>query len=115
MEQQAATGFYGVPNNLSLSPRLIITEFHEFRPRPPMRKAGRRLGSWSNRFYEPAWLVSGYRESDGLPNKRRLFKVSRIRSQVHPEAVVKAMRAGVLPSDLEEEAIMAWNGDELPQ
>jgi hypothetical protein len=95
--------------------QLVIERFLEYKARHPMRKLGQRLcGGWSSkRFYSPAWLVEGRRRDGQGSLRQEWVKADRIRSQVHPEPVVRAMRSGVLPSDLEEQAIMAWNGDEL--
>jgi len=34
-----------------------IVTLLRFDPRRPMCKQGKRLGSWSNNFYRPMWLV----------------------------------------------------------
>ena len=60
--------------------RYEVVKFIRFDPKRPLRKAGRRLGGWTNNFYRPMWLVECRREGSKQTHLRWI-EAARIKRQ----------------------------------
>ena len=59
--------------------RYEVVKLIRYDPRRPLRKIGRRLGSWTDDFYRPMWLVE-CRLEGSRQTFQRWIEASRLRN-----------------------------------